>query len=1211
MSKLSKVIVCIVLVIALTLSMTACGDPTPTPTPTPTTPTPATPTPATPTPATPTPKPTGGGGYVPTFPDGWDKPTQPTNIVTVDGIGGLTGNGTYTLDVGGTDAKIENEAFTGKLTVKGTFDTLEIIMPNATVEILSEIGTLNATTGKNTLILGATAKITTALTVNGGNVQATKGATVETMTIATGNTTTQTVEIKEAKVTALDIKVAIELTMEKATVGTVDVSAPSKITVKEPVVTDEAKLTINNKTAEVSGTKTEIAIEGSANNIAVTNGTSAELVIDVSKQTGTDKLAVTNNGAKLEVVTDGTVGDQIDQTGSTTDIPDVISPSMGAVELVTENFGVAENHVATGFEIKFPTEKDYTSIAKIEVELYAGTRLVAKNTMTQAGFALIFGTVKESNEYSFSSPFYPTVVIDEYWNFGSTLIKRDDKITSTKLIVTDKAGVKKTAENTTYDQTVAYDSIFSSMSIPTDYISITHNTFVDTLTLNGNTYSRIGASFSFKTPLDKNVIQSITATLEFENGKKLTHVAKLSEWTGTALSAPDAYFFGTDGLGGEVKADRTWWSSAEKIDPTFGKPKNITLTVTDKLGNVAAKTSGNISATELAKYDTLFDEVTVKNADELQKALANSEFTTINIDGTIGTTGDNAVYTVNRPLTIKGISGNKVYGSFVVTSKGVTIDGLDVSNLGGNAPNKNAIYLLGNSITVINNTFNLGSTDKLGNGILVLPHGNDAVALNIKDNTFKGYKNEVGGWASSAIVIAENLVIKNYILNYEGTDGEKSSEIVIPNEKDIMTGNTYVDCANLYEHTYWTENVPATKTAYVGSGARLIELIEDEATPDSIFVLANDITFTETYTPATVLPCTLDGNGHTISGMENSNQWYGFAEKTSGNAVIKNLKITPASNAKEGLIPFIAYAYGVSFTFDNVEILEGNISTTVNDNNESAFMCHSFADTTTFKNCTNNLDFSTSHAGLYTSAFLGGYVGSTKEAPKKLIFENCTNNGDIIAPYASLFVGNGNTMQFVTITMTNCVNDGKIEGSLGAQVIGAVSHTSIKEEYQNKTATELGITGTGSITKLQPLEKVTVTVAEDGKLVINKADGVVEGIETFNLAFIGYAKADAGTVMLNVNFDINNANGAINTNHGKYSMMDRTTAETAEIELTETWTTPNGLYGIKYQIVGDVIVFDFAESLYADYTINTKASITLSAINASGTVLGSLNVANS
>ncbi|MEG2117480.1 MAG: hypothetical protein RRZ69_07360, partial [Clostridia bacterium] len=218
----------------------------------------------------------------------------------------------------------------------------------------------------------------------------------------------------------------------------------------------------------------------------------------------------------------------------------------------------------------------------------------------------------------FSSPFYPIETKDQYWNFGTNLIKRTDKVDKFVVTVTPRVGAAKSATHTEISTTPeAYQAIFDATSIASDFVQKNTGAFVDEWTLGDNnnlTYNRVGASFNFTSDIlaKRPLIKSLTATLNFANGQKLVHTAKLSAWEGVTLSGTDAYFYGSDGLLGEIKTDRTWWTAAPIITKEMGNPKNVTLTVTDKLGNVSSATSDDLTAGELAKFPSIFTDVKVK-----------------------------------------------------------------------------------------------------------------------------------------------------------------------------------------------------------------------------------------------------------------------------------------------------------------------------------------------------------------------------------------------------------------------------------------------------------------------------------------------------------------------------------------------------------------------------------------------------------------------
>ncbi len=199
---------------------------------------------------------------------------------------------------------------------------------------------------------------------------------------------------------------------------------------------------------------------------------------------------------------------------------------------------------------------------------------------------------------------------------------------------------------------------------------------------------------------------------------------------------------------------------------------------------------------------------TATNTEELMGALADHSLTTINISGTLGSSESYKAYEIDRPVTIQGTSGSKVYGSFIIKADGVKIDGLTIyTRGGGNGPLKAAVDVIAKAVTITNNTFELPNPEQLatnggvGNGVTIWPVGDASPAYNISNNTFKGYQADTDTWSSTALQIAEGLDLARF-----GMSGMVTVDVSLDSvaEKTLATGNTYIDCTNSYVHSNWT-----------------------------------------------------------------------------------------------------------------------------------------------------------------------------------------------------------------------------------------------------------------------------------------------------------------------------------------------------------------------------------------------------------------------
>jgi uncharacterized repeat protein (TIGR02543 family) len=205
----------------------------------------------------------------------------------------------------------------------------------------------------------------------------------------------------------------------------------------------------------------------------------------------------------------------------------------------------------------------------------------------------------------------------------------------------------------------------------------------------------------------------------------------------------------------------------ERMDcPTCGKrlfDKEATI-------DLEAVLSGNTFPEEAFIEDVTilitFRKANVTNEAELNAALINPNITHIYINGTIGSEESYTIYTLDRDnVTIKGLNEAKVYGTFIITANGVTVDGLQIQNKGDvtgeSTTNRAAIYVYAENVVITNNTITngLGSNEGLSNAIQIMSskESNPLSSYAITGNTITGHSQSVTTWSSSGIVIAQGF----------------------------------------------------------------------------------------------------------------------------------------------------------------------------------------------------------------------------------------------------------------------------------------------------------------------------------------------------------------------------------------------------------------------------------------------------------------------
>lgn len=158
-------------------------------------------------------------------------------------------------------------------------------------------------------------------------------------------------------------------------------------------------------------------------------------------------------------------------------------------------------------------------------------------------------------------------------------------------------------------------------------------------------------------------------------------------------------------------------------------------------------------------------------------------------------------------------------------------------------------------------------------------------------------------------------------------------------------------------------------------------------------------------------PFVFDGAGYTltIGGKASDFLFYEVKDSTLKNFTL-NLK--PGSNE----IAIACRVFG-EVMFEGITT-NGTMEAQQND---GLFCIYTRANKLTFKNCTNNVNFTG------TGVYYGAFCGITNDQVNEVTFDNCTNNGNMEGTTAWLFVGNG-ASAFKSITVKNCTNAGKITG---------------------------------------------------------------------------------------------------------------------------------------------------------------------------------------
>jgi len=193
--------------------------------------------------------------------------------------------------------------------------------------------------------------------------------------------------------------------------------------------------------------------------------------------------------------------------------------------------------------------------------------------------------------------------------------------------------------------------------------------------------------------------------------------------------------------------------------------------------------------------------------DALQDAI---ELDTVIIAGEIGSGANYKIYTIDKDITIRGLEENKVFGSFMIVSDGVTIDNVRIENK-GDFPNHLTLYRAAitayvNDITIINNTFMHG-LDENGSSTGILLFRKSAVVntskddYNITNNIFIDNELISANKNTSGIIIGslfstlfngttENIAVDDYKIASENEFINISLDYIHEDHSDTVNGTT-------------------------------------------------------------------------------------------------------------------------------------------------------------------------------------------------------------------------------------------------------------------------------------------------------------------------------------------------------------------------------------------------------------------------------------
>jgi len=303
-------------------------------------------------------------------------------------------------------------------------------------------------------------------------------------------------------------------------------------------------------------------------------------------------------------------------------------------------------------------------------------------------------------------------------------------------------------------------------------------------------------------------------------------------------------------------------------------------------------------------------------------------------------------------------------------------------------------------------------------------------------------------------------------------------------------GNEH-DChAELHDKTLYESAVDVTADFAGGKGTeeapyliatpeqfmnieKLSAAMETNGEPQYIKLVAD----VETNTAINTMFCgEFDGDGHTITFKPDNWNWPGLFQGTmnGGETVFKNF-----TYVCEGAVAPIAYSAGYNYTgtgvvFENITAKPANPGEVLPllYNQTSPFLCNTYQGNVTFRNCVNEISFSTT--GAYNGIFIGNYAAANwhqnadgSYAYPTVVFENCVNKGTVSGVNVGFFTGNDTAMagpaklvnsadyvnkysdgKSIAYYISGCRNDGTIIGTKTASAL----NTMVKGENATSTS---------------------------------------------------------------------------------------------------------------------------------------------------------------
>ncbi len=331
----------------------------------------------------------------------------------------------------------------------------------------------------------------------------------------------------------------------------------------------------------------------------------------------------------------------------------------------------------------------------------------------------------------------------------------------------------------------------------------------------------------------------------------------------------------------------------------------------------------------------------------------------------------------------------------------------------------------------------------------------------------------------------------------------------------------------------------------------------------------------------------IDFDGHTLYEASECRLVYYATD-----AAIRNVTIV---TQVDYLTPLIYLGDGV-ITFDNVNM--GNEATLTqvpinhNANNGGGLIAfvRAACSELNFVNCRNYYNHQSYNAGVGIGIFVGGYFyADNSSLTTAVTFDGCANYASVVADNVGFITGNGQKMNYVTLSISNSVNTGRLLGFSTGGLIARATSTSNTAAYALNSSYTSSISGLAENTVIGSSDSIGLSLV-DGKYVISESS--LSSVATYGLSYVAYPSTGDGTLQLVVNISLGSlefTDGVCSTDVAPYTIMDYETyndANSTDIEPSEKLDGTGHYY---YQVIDNTIVIK-AVNANTSVTINTSSA---------------------